>query len=180
MNSSRFASAFLALFLVAVPAIGFAQGYGPNNGYSQYSGVISSIQGSALMLQNGKTVFLKNGTVIKPSGTHLQSGMRILVTGTRAGNGNINAGEIDIAGRQRHGSYGSMNGSMNGNGRYTGVISSVQGSALMLQNGTTVFLKNGTVINPSGTHLQAGMRIAVAGTPAGNGNINATEVDIAR
>lgn len=74
-----------------------------------------------------------------------------------------------------NGSYGS-NGGYNGNSRLSGTIASVNGGAVTLQNGRTVFLKSDTNVNGGG--LSAGERIAVIGTDAGNGNINARTISI--
>jgi hypothetical protein len=59
-----------------------------------------------------------------------------------------------------------------------GVIASVNGSSFTLQNGTTVFMHQGTVINPTGTSLQPGMSVSILGTPNGGGRFNANEVDV--
>src|ERR1700693_2379184 len=94
--------------LVASPALTLAQPYGNNgngnynnNNYNgrgprQITGIIQSVQGSSFTLDSGRTVFLKQGTVINPTGRHLRAGMRVNVTGVRAGNGAINATEVDI------------------------------------------------------------------------------------
>ena len=58
------------------------------------------------------------------------------------------------------------------------VISSVQGSSFNLRNGMTIFMHDGTVINPTGTTLEPGMVITVIGDDNGNGTINANEVDV--
>lgn len=60
----------------------------------------------------------------------------------------------------------------------TGVIASVSGGSFKFQNGRTIFLQNGTVINPTGTRLQPGMRVSVRGVPSGHGAINATAVNV--
>jgi len=61
-----------------------------------------------------------------------------------------------------------------------GRIASLQGSDLTLDNGATVFLKPGTVINtPNGKgRLHAGEFVTVDGFRSGDRNINATEVDV--
>jgi hypothetical protein len=72
----------------------------------------------------------------------------------------------------------------NGNWQYGanvpsgGVVASVQGSSFTLQNGKTVIMHPGTVINPTGTRLQPGMRVSLLGTPNGPGRFNANEVDV--
>ena len=60
-----------------------------------------------------------------------------------------------------------------------GRIVSVQGSDFTLDNGRTIFLHRGTVINPTGRRLHAGQFVIVDGMSAGNHNVNANEVDIA-
>jgi hypothetical protein len=62
----------------------------------------------------------------------------------------------------------------------SGRIRSVQGSSFTMDNGRTVFLKNGTVINPRGVRLQAGQFVNVRGESAGDHNINAQVVDVSR
>ena len=176
MKHSRFAVGLLAAALLMAPIAVLAQnGYG-GNGYNnvqgQTSGVISAVNGSALLLQDGRTIFLHNGTVINPSGTRLQPGMQISVTGPSAGDGNVNANQINIANN-------GSNTYSNGNRRYTGTISSVNGEVLKLQDGRTIFLHNGTVINPSGTRLQSGMQISVTGPSASDGDIHANQINVA-
>jgi hypothetical protein len=61
---------------------------------------------------------------------------------------------------------------------FFGRIASVNGSSFTLEDGRTVFLKQGTVINPTGRRLHAGQRVVVHGYPAGNGSINARVVNI--
>ena len=62
----------------------------------------------------------------------------------------------------------------------SGRIAAVSGGSFQLRSGQTVFLHQGTVINPTGITLQPGMMVAVNGSPAGDGNINADEVDVSR
>ena len=59
-----------------------------------------------------------------------------------------------------------------------GVISTVQGSSFTLRNGTTVFLHQGTVINPTGANLEPNEVVTIIGSYDGAGRINADEVDI--
>ncbi len=90
-----------------------------NGGNERISGVIASVNGGAVTLRNGRTVFLKNYTSIAPNGQGLAAGERISVSGTDAGNGNINANAITIAstnGGYGNGGYGNNNGYGNGNG----------------------------------------------------------------
>jgi hypothetical protein len=60
-----------------------------------------------------------------------------------------------------------------------GTIQSVQGSSLTLGDGRTVFLHQGTVINPTGVQLAPGMRIAVRGDRDGYKRFSAGVVDVA-
>jgi len=118
MNISRLIGALVLAALIAAPSLAVADpngnnGYGNNNnGYNgngsgrgrfngQVTGIIQSVQGSSFTLDSGRTVFLKQGTVINPRGWHLRSGMQVTVTGVRAGNGAINASEVDITRRNR-------------------------------------------------------------------------------
>ncbi len=98
----------LAAFVAPMTASA-EQIYGNGNGYGDAaSGVIDSVNGGAVTLQNGQTVFLKDGTQIGPSGQRLQAGERIRVRGYDAGNGNINAQAIQILGDGGYG-YGNHN-----------------------------------------------------------------------
>jgi hypothetical protein len=107
MKHSRIAAGLLGAALLAAPIAGFAQGYPYGDRdrphYDQrdrYTGVIAYVNGGAFKLRNGRTVFLHNGTVINPTGVRLQPGMRVSVFGRPAGDGNINANEVDIAYRR--------------------------------------------------------------------------------
>jgi Domain of unknown function (DUF5666) len=117
MNTSRLLGALVLAALIAAPSLAVADPNG-NNGYNgnnnnngngsgrarfngQVTGIIQSVQGSSFTLDSGRTVFLKQGTVINPRGWHLRSGMQVTVTGVRAGNGAINASEVDITRRNR-------------------------------------------------------------------------------
>lgn len=99
---------------------GSGSGYG-NGGYgngSRLSGVIASVNGGSLKLQNGRTVFLKDTTSINPSGRSLQSGERITVYGLNAGDGNINAQSITIGGSGGYNNGGGYGSGGYGNGGY--------------------------------------------------------------
>jgi multidrug efflux pump subunit AcrA (membrane-fusion protein) len=176
MKYSLLAAGLMTAALLVAPIVGSAQTapYGANgydNGQNHTNGVISSVNRGDLTLQDGRTIFLHSGTVINPTGTQLQPGMQVSVMGSSAGNGNFNAVEIDIANNGSNTGYGDR--------QFGGTISSVNRGDLTLQDGRTVFLHNGTVISPSGTQLQSGMRIWVTGASAGNGNVNANEVNVA-
>jgi len=76
-----------------------------NNGYNnnahRVTGTIASVQGSSITLAGGRVVFLHQGTIIKPNGVHLRSGMDVTVTGVRSGRLRFNADEIDVT-RRHH------------------------------------------------------------------------------
>jgi len=100
MNRTTLATFALGAILACAPAIAGAQDMGmmPMNARHAELGTIASVQGSSLTLGDGRTVFLHHGTVIHPTGTTLQAGMRIAITGDRAGRGRFNASLIDVAG----------------------------------------------------------------------------------
>jgi hypothetical protein len=50
-------------------------------------------------------------------------------------------------------------------------------SSFQMSSGLVVFMHRGTVINPRGIKLRAGMEVAIIGTPDGTGRFNANEVD---
>jgi hypothetical protein len=55
-----------------------------------------------LVLQSGQTIYLNDGTVIKPSDASQLEGARITVVGEQnSQDGSINADEIDVAGPAR-------------------------------------------------------------------------------
>ncbi len=64
------------------------------------------------------------------------------------------------------------------NGQLTGIVSSFGGYNLQLQNGMAVSLHQGTVINPTGTTLTPGMRVAIRGSRNSAGGFNADEIDV--
>ncbi len=178
MKSIGFLLVFVAT-LAGGTASAVAQNYPPNynynsNGSRETSGVIAVVNGTNIKLQDGRNIFLKDGTVINPSGTRLQPGMQIYVWGVRGGNGAINATRIDLMGNA---GYNPPGGS-NPNRQTEGTIAVVNGTNVRLEDGRNIFLKDGTVINPTGTRLQPGMHIYVYGVRGGNGAINATRIDV--
>jgi hypothetical protein len=102
MNRSTLATFALGAILACTPAIAGAQNMGggmmPMGARHAELGTIASVQGSSLTLGDGRTIFLHQGTVIHPTGTTLQAGMRIAATGDRDGYKRFNAGLIDVAG----------------------------------------------------------------------------------
>ncbi|MBV8151374.1 MAG: hypothetical protein JO101_09450 [Candidatus Eremiobacteraeota bacterium] len=141
-------------------------------------GEISAIQGLSLQLSNGRVVFLHHGTVINPTGTKLQPGMRIAVLGSPSGTDAIDANEIDVGPRLDAEPGAGISDRYHATHAY-GTIASVQGSSLQLDSGRVIFMHPGTVIAPTGTTLQPGMRIDVLGTPASNDAITANVVTVA-
>jgi hypothetical protein len=65
------------------------------------AGRIRSVHGSSLTLEDGRVVFLHEGTVINPTGTTLRRGMEITIRGNRDGYKRFNASVID-----RRGTFG--------------------------------------------------------------------------
>jgi hypothetical protein len=106
------------------------------------------------------------------------------------GNGNGNNGYGNGYGRG-NGNNGNWNGNgnngnWNGQGGYgdrrggqiSGVVASFGGYNLQLRNGTAVSLHQGTIINPTGTTLAPGMRVAIRGSRNSAGGFNADEIDV--
>ncbi len=89
-----------ALAVASIPLASSAQMYG--HGMRSDRGVIASVNGTNVRLEDGRTIFLHNGTVINPTGVTLRAGQRISVMGSRGGHGAINANEIDVMGRRYH------------------------------------------------------------------------------
>ena len=95
----------LALALGAAslsPLAASAQPYGGgmmmhHGNYRQAMGRIASVQGSSFTLDNGRTVFLKSGTQING---HIHPGAMVRVSGTGAGDRNINAQSVTIIHRR--------------------------------------------------------------------------------
>jgi hypothetical protein len=112
MNPRQLFSTLALTAVIAVPCLAVAQ---PNQpGYqqqpaqhiqrNQLTGIIQSVQGSSFTLDNGRTVFMHQGTVINPTGIKLRAGMQVTVYGALAhtGHGAFNANEIDVVRRMHH------------------------------------------------------------------------------
>ncbi len=108
-------------------------GYGRsgNNGNGNYgnrgaiSGVVSSFSAFNLQLGNGPHINLHQGTVINPTGTTLQPGMRVQIYGHSNNDGSYEADQINVVGnnngnRRNNGNYGGYgnNGNYGSNGYY--------------------------------------------------------------
>lgn len=79
------------------------------------------------------------------------------------------------------------NGGYNGNGRYgnqnnarqlSGIVSSFSAYNMQLNNGQRVVLHQGTIINPTGTTLQPGMRVAIYGHGNNDGSFEADQINV--
>ncbi|HEY1726985.1 MAG TPA: hypothetical protein VGG22_01235 [Candidatus Baltobacteraceae bacterium] len=67
------------------------------------------------------------------------------------------------------------------NGQYAsrvGLITDVQANQVTLDNGMTVYLHEGTVINPTGVTLYRGMRVRVFGTRYSHWHLDARRVQL--
>jgi len=58
-----------------------------------------------------------------------------------------------------------------------GIISSIVGNYVTLDDGTMVLMHRGTIINPVGAPLYPGMRVRVKGSPNGDGIFDAHIID---
>ncbi|HXP94601.1 MAG TPA: hypothetical protein VN905_14100 [Candidatus Binatia bacterium] len=87
----------LAAAVSLLPAMASAQDR-PWNHESSLSGTVSSFGGFNMSLEDGRPVYLHQGTIINPTGTTLGPGMNVVVYGTRNRDGSINADEIDVHG----------------------------------------------------------------------------------
>ncbi len=83
-------------------------------------------------------------------------------------------------GGQYPGQYpgGQYPGGYGQNGALNGVVNSFSPFNLYLQNGTHVELHQGTVINPTGTTLQPGMRVNVYGHWNNDGTYSADTINV--
>ncbi len=93
------------------------------------------------------------------------------------GSGNWNGNGNGNGRWSGNGGYGDRRGGMR-DGRITGVVSSFGGYNLQLRDGIAVSLHQGTVINPTGTTLTPGMRVAIRGSRNSAGGFNADEIDV--
>ncbi|MEA2665516.1 MAG: hypothetical protein QOI11_2460, partial [Candidatus Eremiobacteraeota bacterium] len=86
--------------------------------------------------------------------------------GNGYGRGNGNNGKWNGNGNNGNwngqGVYGDRRGGMR-DAQISGVVASFGGYNLQLRNGTAVSLHQGTIINPTGTTLAPGMRVAIRG-----------------
>ncbi len=80
-----------ALTFTTASAAANAQGY-----EHRFFGRVVSFQPYNLQLERGPHIFLHNGTVLRPRGLNLQSGMPVMVIGHRDVNGSFQADEIEL------------------------------------------------------------------------------------
>ncbi|HTX02729.1 MAG TPA: hypothetical protein VMD07_03530 [Candidatus Acidoferrales bacterium] len=59
-----------------------------------------------------------------------------------------------------------------------GLITDVQANQVTLNNGMTVYLHEGTIINPTGVTLYRGMRVRVFGTRYSHWHLDARRIDL--
>jgi|HubBroStandDraft_6_1064221.scaffolds.fasta_scaffold302669_2 Domain of unknown function (DUF5666) len=103
MNLRRLVGTLALAAVAVVPVAAGAQTTYHHHWARQTSAVISGVDSkTSIHLNNGRHVFLAQGTVINPTGTTLQVGQRIAVYGAPGGNGAINAHEIDVLGWANH------------------------------------------------------------------------------
>jgi hypothetical protein len=78
----------------SVPVVAAAQGY-----EHQFVGRVVAFAPYNLQLDRGPHIYLHKGTVLRPRGLNLQSGMPVIVIGHEDVNGSFQADEIDLADR---------------------------------------------------------------------------------
>ena len=81
-----------ALAIAAAPSIANAQGY-----EHRFAGRVVDFAPYNLQLDRGPHIYLHKGTVLRPRGLNLQSGMAVVVIGHDDVNGSFQADEIDLA-----------------------------------------------------------------------------------
>src|SRR5471030_1298990 len=99
---------------------------------------------------------------------------------------NVNNGGYYNNGTYNNGAYnGSYNNGQfnngqynNGQGQLTGVVSAFSNFNLQLNNNQNIQLHQGTVINPTGTTLRAGMQVQIYGRNNGNGTFEADTINV--
>src|SRR5579863_9639449 len=112
----------LAMIMSIVPSLASAQifpfqlPWNTNNGNyastSSISGTVTSFSGYNMTLNGGQSVSLHQGTVINPTGTAIQPGMNVVISGYPNG-GTFDANEVDVNG-SGGGYYGNNGGYNNG------------------------------------------------------------------
>ena len=83
-----------ALALVLAPGVASAQGY-----EHRFIGRVVEFEPYNLQLDRGPHIYLHKGTILRPRGLNLQSGMPVIVIGHEDVNGSFQADEIDLAER---------------------------------------------------------------------------------
>jgi hypothetical protein len=112
----------LAMIMSIVPSLASAQVFpfqfpwNRNNGgggsTTSISGTVTQFSGYNMTLNGGQSVSLHQGTVINPTGTTIQPGMNVVVSGYPNG-GTFDANEVDVNG-SGGGYYGNNGGNYNG------------------------------------------------------------------
>lgn len=115
----------LAMIMSIVPSLASAQTFPfqfpwnrNNNSASttSISGTVTSFSGYNMTLNGGQSVSLHQGTVINPTGTTIQPGMNVVISGYPNG-GTFNANEVDVNGSGNNGGHYGNNGGYYNNGR---------------------------------------------------------------
>lgn len=69
-----------------------------NGQHASRVGFITDVNANRIMLDNGMTIFLHEGTIINPTGVTLYPGMRVRVIGMRQSHWRLDAHEVDLMG----------------------------------------------------------------------------------
>jgi|ERR1700688_2054138 len=201
MRRILYLAAVAAIALLAVPPVSSAQPYSPYQ-YGQYAaqdyitGRVGAFQPYNLWLggNNGLHVTMHDGTVINPTGTTLQPGMRVRIWGYWNDNGTFEANQIDVGPPgssvysypvQPYAPSAYVRASYDVPSTYpdymTGTVSAFQPYNVWLGRGSNslhVTMHDGTVINPTGITLQPNMRVRIWGQWNGNGTFEANQIDV--
>ena len=88
----RYLFGSIVIGLGLVPALANAQSY-----EHRFFGRVVQFAPYNLQLENGPHIYLHRGTILRPLGLNLQSGMPVVVIGHEDRNGSFQADEIDLA-----------------------------------------------------------------------------------
>lgn len=72
-----------------------------NSQYASRVGLITDVQANQVTLDSGMTVYLREGTIINPTGATLYRGMRVRVLGMRQNHWRLDARRIDLISARR-------------------------------------------------------------------------------
>lgn len=173
------AAAFAGALALSAAVPAFAQYYPGNGGYygnsnngdRQITGTVQSFGGFNMTLatnNNGNRNWNNNRRDRDNDGDRDDNG-RGHGHGNNGNNGNNN-GRWNNNGGYNNGGYNN-NGRWNNNGGYNN-------GGYYNNGGMPIHLHQGTVINPTGTTLQAGMNVRVWGHPNSDGSFEADRIDV--